>query len=549
MYSRYVSPILTLPLLQSHHDTPESSGAAVAFQTDLDKVRVRTKPPEGWHGDCGFDLQYSMKEHKYIAFLRDDDVVEFRDHNATLRLSWSPVPTNPKTEVRSSGFPVKPEIDSQNETTQHDGNVPEGNAQEDSPPDRPRTPTKQESQISTVKETPSHTHSGRGSSEAIDGQLDNTAEYQGSHQVDQNLPNISDTTLQSDSVLPSVHVEISPRPEEDRTLEAPQSPHSSGKSTLDDQAEQDVVEKESNVLNECPKDHCEPASNKNTKRKLSDTTGDMPARQPRSKRTRISGDEQLISSAPSNSAPSNTPTSTQSRRRLSPRATQASFSEYGDYSGESPLILFPFESGITSRKGLMRFLGSHNAKKTEDVKNANFFCIAKGDIKTTAKLLHSLTTSKHIVTEDWVVRSSKAGRLLAPSSFIPGPLKSNIHLDRSQLFAGHVLYISPKLRADYKKGWDEIYSILQQAGKPEVINTPAKKLKDADKSRVTLFLGLEANDPDAKELQEEHKFYKKDLISASIIAGTVLHDKQEFVLGEVVASVSPPAAKAKKGKK
>lgn len=67
-------------------------------------------------------------------------------------------------------------------------------------------------------------------------------------------------------------------------------------------------------------------------------------------------------------------------------------------------MLFPSESTILQRKGLMNFLKGQKVKQTNDSdpKAFDVLCVEKGELKTTAKLLVSLLHGKIVVTDDWV---------------------------------------------------------------------------------------------------------------------------------------------------
>lgn len=560
----------------------------MAIQTDLAGIRVHPKPLPGWVGDAWFPLDYSLSESDHSFTVRDNDMIEFRDHNVSLHVHWVYSPKDETVEVDSSA--VKVEVNSRVEAGEDEHSVTTNEEQEHTPPlystgREQHTPKQEEASGSEViQETPSKVDSvpdiiaNHHTSETDDNDRGGGVEEPATPRQTE-VSTLSDITPSPEPTLPVAlngnpatptkeliaqhedrerhdpFVQICPPRGQEQTSETLQSPRSSGQSTVDDDLDEGPSGK-SSVNSPNAEDAPENGQPANPPTALRQGRGrkrnseDSGLQAPRSKRNRTTSDDQFGADpyTPTNSAPSSTPTGTQSGRRLSPRATQNLFSSHKDYTGPDPLILFPTESTIPTSKGLMKFLAAQKASKISEMKKANFFCVTNGDLKTTAKLLHSLTMGNYIVTGDWVVQSSKANRLLDPADFVPEPLKSTIHLNRRQLFAGEVLYVSPKLRADYKKGWDEIHSILTQAGGPEIINTPARKLKEADRGRVTIYLGSETGDADAELLQETHKFHKKDLISASIVAGTLLTDKAEFTLGEVIEVSSPPV-KAKRGMK
>lgn len=172
----------------------------------------------------------------------------------------------------------------------------------------------------------------------------------------------------------------------------------------------------------------------------------------------------------------------------------------------------------------MKFMKSHGATRTEDIKSANFLCVGGGELLKTPKLLHSLTLGKTIVTDDWVSQSVTAGRLLDTDEFLPEELKATKHMDRTGIFTDQVIYVSPTQRIAYKKGWDDVMAIVRQAGGTDPQTGPLAKLDNMD--TITLYIGADKDDDVVAELQEMGEtVYKKDILGASIVAGELQLDE------------------------
>lgn len=190
------------------------------------------------------------------------------------------------------------------------------------------------------------------------------------------------------------------------------------------------------------------------------------------------------------------------------------------YPGQAPRILFPTESKIPERKGVMKFLKDQKAKAAKDSKPKSFdmLCLENGELKTTAKLLTSLVHNKVIVGEDWVTRSVRAKCLLDPGPFLPTALKDTKDIDRSKIFNGLTVYFTPKLRKDYGVAWDAVYGIAKQAG-ANVINCPPSKIPED--VQIDLYLASEEGDTaHVAALQKEARsVYNKNHLSHSIVAG------------------------------
>ena len=186
-----------------------------------------------------------------------------------------------------------------------------------------------------------------------------------------------------------------------------------------------------------------------------------------------------------------------------------------------PVILYS-NTKITEKGNLMKFLQKQGASQTEDIKKANFLCVGPGELLKTPKLLHSLTLGKTIVTDKWVSQSTTAGSLLDAHDFLPEELKATRHLDRTKVFTGQVIYITPAQRSAYKKGWDDVMAIIRQAGGRNPLTGPLSKLKT---DTITLYLGADKDDDVAADLQEKGEtVYKKDILGASIVHGELLMD-------------------------
>ncbi|KAL2032813.1 hypothetical protein VTO58DRAFT_105985 [Aureobasidium pullulans] len=214
-----------------------------------------------------------------------------------------------------------------------------------------------------------------------------------------------------------------------------------------------------------------------------------------------------------------------------------------EYTGPPPVIIYS-NTKIYERAMLMKFMKSHGATRTEDIKSANFLCVGGGELLKTPKLLHSLTLGKTIVTDDWVSQSVTAGRLLDTDEFLPEELKATKHMDRTGIFTDQVIYVSPTQRIAYKKGWDDVMAIVRQAGGTDPQTGPLAKLDNMD--TITLYIGADKDDDIVAELQGMGEtVYKKDILGASIVAGELqLDESLELPAVELTVKEEPKTTKA-----
>lgn len=93
------------------------------------------------------------------------------------------------------------------------------------------------------------------------------------------------------------------------------------------------------------------------------------------------------------------------------------------------------------------------------------------------------------------------------------------------------IYFTPKLRSDYKKGWDDIHKIVEQAGAAQILSSAPSKIPKG--TEVMLYLGSEKSDSHVASLQAKGiEVFSKDIISQSILKGELVLDKEKYGLGE-----------------
>ncbi|KAF2835435.1 hypothetical protein M501DRAFT_988958 [Patellaria atrata CBS 101060] len=213
-----------------------------------------------------------------------------------------------------------------------------------------------------------------------------------------------------------------------------------------------------------------------------------------------------------------------------PRASQRSkhSSSADKYTGDPPKVLFS-NSTVSDKPQLLKFLRNQGGSVTDKVKPCNILCIAKTELKKTAKLLLAVTLGKPIVTDDWILKSAKAGYLLAVDDF-PHPDINNLASDRTSLFSGMTVWFTPVLKGEYGSGWKDMKEIVESTG-AKVLSNPARDFDSRNKGLDTIVLAAENGDLELHVLQEKGlTCYHKDLVSSSIIRGTLDLESEEFVL-------------------
>lgn len=198
----------------------------------------------------------------------------------------------------------------------------------------------------------------------------------------------------------------------------------------------------------------------------------------------------------------------------------------------------------------MKFLRSQKAKKVEVVSEtgSDFLCVSSGELKKTTKLILSVALGKTVVTDKWVVDSSQAGFLVDPTPYLPSDpareelwgfnLQAAIERGKEgvQVFEGWTIYLTPSLKKELKDP-KELQQIAVAAGAEEVIlHGPTKPAKNV--SGNSLVLGSSEHDDDAAAglAKKGWTLYDKEIISLSMLRGTLAIDSDEFKLDAPVSS-------------
>ncbi|KAI9790966.1 MAG: hypothetical protein M1835_000616 [Candelina submexicana] len=226
-----------------------------------------------------------------------------------------------------------------------------------------------------------------------------------------------------------------------------------------------------------------------------------------------------------------------------------SATETAPYDGDPPRIVYS-NSNIPSKPVLLKFLRTQKAKKVETVsaEGSDFLCVGSGELKKTTKLILSVALGKTVVTDNWVVDSSRAGHLLDPTPYLPSDpareklwgfnLKDAIERGKEgvQVFDGWTIYLTPSLKRELKDP-KELQQIAVAAGADDVIlHGPTKPAKNL--SEKSLVLGSSEHDDDAAAglVKKGWTLFDKEIVSLSMLRGSLAIESEEFKLGTHVSS-------------
>ncbi|KAK7530688.1 uncharacterized protein J3D65DRAFT_639220 [Phyllosticta citribraziliensis] len=202
-------------------------------------------------------------------------------------------------------------------------------------------------------------------------------------------------------------------------------------------------------------------------------------------------------------------------------------------------------SSVNSRPSTLKFLARQGVKIQDSVTNCcDYLCVnASGQLIKSFKLLMSVILGKPIISDEWVLKSLNAKKLVDPDDFITtnapsewrwGKTKEDVakalRRDRSKLFEGLDIFITPKLKKDYGAAYKDIEKLLKETGASTVAS---KQARSQDPSSTTVVIGSENDDADVAKLSDsgdEWSCFSKELISMTILRGQLDLDSNEFKL-------------------
>ena len=210
------------------------------------------------------------------------------------------------------------------------------------------------------------------------------------------------------------------------------------------------------------------------------------------------------------------------------------------YTGSKPRAVFS-NSTIPNRPHIMRFFSVQGGKEVNKITENGYDILVVGDnhLKKTSKLLLSIALGKPIVTDAWVIQSSKAEKLLDTDPFVPDDpereeewgftlREANSRNNRRSLFSGKILYFTPALKKEYGSSFKEIEGLMKVVGADHVISKPPRELDEDDGPNI-IAVGLEHGDLDVVGLLEHKRTcFNKDLLSLSILRGKLDLESDEF---------------------
>lgn len=247
------------------------------------------------------------------------------------------------------------------------------------------------------------------------------------------------------------------------------------------------------------------------------------------------------------------PTSSSRSTRSNPRE---------DTKSENPVhsdLKIMFASSTSSDKSpqFMKFLNKQGVKTVKSVADCTILCVGKSaELKKTSNLILAVAAGKEIITDEWISRSATKGELLETYAFLAkdpkreaewGTTLSNA-IERGRQGAkplvGYSIFFTPSARKEVGKGFSDIKEIAVFAG-AECIKATVPR-KGPEESPMTMVIAA-TDDAELPALEEKSwKAYSKEIITLSVLRGSLDLDSDEFLVGPRVASHSGRGKKRKR---
>lgn len=255
------------------------------------------------------------------------------------------------------------------------------------------------------------------------------------------------------------------------------------------------------------------------------------------------------------------PPSASARSRRSVKLREHSpLSSSSSMTGEPRRVFFSSSTTIDRTSKRLTFLERNGVTKVNSVEECDILCVAKGELKKTGSLVLAVIFGKEVVTDDWISTSISKGELLDPQSFLArDPSKeAEWKIDLREAIERGKRGIKPFLNSSFfftsaaKKGLGKVFqdlkAIAMHAGAKSVqVSIPKKPSQMADKSQIFIIAAAQ-DDCELPALEEAgwRSFFNKDIITLSVLRGTVDVEGNEFLIQPQIEFNQPSSNKRMK---
>ena len=221
-------------------------------------------------------------------------------------------------------------------------------------------------------------------------------------------------------------------------------------------------------------------------------------------------------------------------------------------------VLFASSTTLDTSKAFMKFMTAHGVQKATSIDDCTILCVGKeAELKRTSNLVLAVLNGKDVITDSWISESVNAKMLLDLGQFkATDPSREDewgtslteaIARGKEGLrpFVNWFFCFTPAVKTELGKGFVDMKSICLQAGAKSIQATlPRKGPREPCR---TIIVASKSDDEDVENLcRNGWKVYNRDIITLSILRGSLQLESEEFVL----QGKSPPqASKSKKRKR
>ncbi|EFQ94605.1 hypothetical protein CFE70_004851 [Pyrenophora teres f. teres 0-1] len=222
------------------------------------------------------------------------------------------------------------------------------------------------------------------------------------------------------------------------------------------------------------------------------------------------------------------------------------------YEGSAPRMAFS-NSTITKAHQTVKFLRKQGGAYVENLADGfDVLCVREGGLQKKPKVLYAIARGIPIVTDKWLLESTRAGHLLSLSDFKPCASKQekewNFSFDGvfgqpQTPFEGYNVHFTKSLKATFES-FADIEEVCKAAGAKDVTSTKMNKTGNS------IVLANNDEDADAQKLTKEGiTCYTKDLLIYSILRGVLDLRSDDFKITEADTAKTPSKGKMKRGRK
>ena len=228
----------------------------------------------------------------------------------------------------------------------------------------------------------------------------------------------------------------------------------------------------------------------------------------------------------------------------SSRKTRSTSKDSSKVQESLPIIkvVFASSTALDTSTAFMKFLTAHGVQKVKTIDECDILCVGKeAELKRTSNLVLAVLKGKDVITDTWISESVNAKALLDLGQYKATDPSREMEWGTSlteaiargkeglQPFVDWSFFFTPAVKTELGKGFDDMKKICRQGGaKSPQVTLPRKGPQEPCR---TIIVASNGDDEDVEYLHRHGwKVYSKDLITLSILRGSLQLESEEFVI-------------------